>query len=252
MNIPVAVITDLDVRPIEYYNDQANEVTTKVYCINDSNIEELQNQFPDISFDAIKDEVFKSKSSFEEALQTIKLTKRAPIGFKNYCVEKSQCEINMEFIESIRLKNREAKQRRFVQDKVEAFISSKWTLEYDIALSDLRDYIFKSIWASRIEKNSGEIEFNEEVFSEQLESELHERKKYWEENEHTPKEIAYEIYMSLLKGGLSKAINAQYLANLLYRNKERVREILERDEYLKYLVDAIHYVTNTTGTLGGE
>jgi putative ATP-dependent endonuclease of the OLD family len=252
MNIPVAVITDLDVRPIEYYIDHGNEISTKVYCINDSNIEELQSQFPEISFAAIKDEVFKSKSAFEEALQTIKLTKRAPIGFKNYCVEKCQFDINMEFIESIRLKKHESKRRSFTQDKVEAFISSKWTLEYDFALSDLRDYIFKAVWATRIEKDSGEIEFNDEVFYEQIETELRERKRYWEENGHTPQDIAYEIYKPLLKGSLSKAINAQYLAHLLYKNKESVREILERDEHLNYLVEAIHYVTNTTGTLGGE
>jgi len=251
MNIPVAVITDLDVRPIEYYNDQGNEAVQEVYCINDTNIGELEEKYSEISFNAIKDEVYQSKSAFEEALKTIKVAKRAPQGFKRECLEKAKFNITPQFIESIRSQKCEGKQQSLSQGHVKAFISSKWTLEYDFALSELRDYLFKAAWATRIEKDNGEIDRINEVFSEEIETELQGRRKHWEESGVNAEGIAYEIYKPLLKGTLSKAINAQYLANLLTENKESVRETLERDIHLKYIVDAINHVTNTGATTGG-
>lgn len=52
----------------------------------------------------------------------------------------------------------------------------------------------------------------------------------------------------------SKAITAQYLADILWRQHEKekdidstetVKYILNNDPYLKYIIDAIKHVTNT-------
>ena len=68
------------------------------------------------------------------------------------------------------------------------------------------------------------------------------------------KQLSYEIFSSLNDKKVSKAITAQYLADILLRQHEKEREnnddsnntvkyILENDPYLKYIVDAIKHVT---------
>ena len=67
------------------------------------------------------------------------------------------------------------------------------------------------------------------------------------------KEGRYKIFKPLNDGTVSKAITAQYLAGMLVGElapvsdgtvkRDEVRSIVEKDEKLKYLVEAIKYVT---------
>lgn len=84
--------------------------------------------------------------------------------------------------------------------------------------------------------------------------------KLWEEvtevypNRYIPtKEETYKIFKPLNDGTVSKAITAQYLAGMLAGelapvndgtvNIDEVRSVIESDDKLKYLVDAIKHVT---------
>ena len=68
------------------------------------------------------------------------------------------------------------------------------------------------------------------------------------------KAVSYEIFEPLNEGKVSKAITAQYLAGMLVGDlppvkgndefKEAIKRIINTDEKLKYLKDAIEYVTN--------
>ena len=114
----------------------------------------------------------------------------------------------------------------------------KWTLEYDIALGKLHNFIAIAIELAEKEKK-------EEIVTEELikEVECHIASLKYEENNPNH---AYEIFKPLNDGKVSKAITAQYLAFLLEKKDQiYIKEIINNDEHLSYLVDAINHVTST-------
>ncbi len=122
---------------------------------------------------------------------------------------------------------------------VQTFISPVWTLEYDIALGRFGLLMHKSITLAKAVKNKKEgltdEEFQAVVKKAQEEYEI--KKIEYKEN----KELALFVYTPLLKNQASKAVAAQYFAELL--RKEATKEEILSEEYTKYLVDAINYVT---------
>lgn len=244
MKIPVAIVTDLDIRPIEYYDDKKIEL--EIYCVNNTNISQLKELSEDFKFDKIKDNVYDSKSSFEDALRTIYKNKRFPNGFKEKCFPIAKFEINKEFIESLRTKKMISKVESLSKDNVQAFISTKWTLEYDFALSKLKNFILKSILLAKLEKSYEEIDLFEDIFNEITDEEI-EKTEDWKGK--SDEEIAYEIYKILLNKQASKAINAQYLAEILDSekgtNRDDIVSSLYSDHNINYIVNAINYVTKS-------
>lgn len=122
-------------------------------------------------------------------------------------------------------------------------------LEYEIAGSGLYRLLATAIKAAQKEVTDPEQEMTDEVL-----------KDLWSEvktdypDGHTPtREEAYRIFEPLNEGTVSKAITAQYLAGMLTGDlppvsdgtidKNDVRHIVETDEKLKYLVEAIKHVT---------
>ncbi|HCY73035.1 MAG TPA: hypothetical protein DHU75_02615, partial [Rikenellaceae bacterium] len=66
-------------------------------------------------------------------------------------------------------------------------------------------------------------------------------KKY--ESDTSSESIAYTIFEPLNEGRVSKAITAQYLAEILNREATKYKSVLENDEHLHYLIEAIKHVT---------
>jgi putative ATP-dependent endonuclease of the OLD family len=238
MNIPVAIVTDLDVRPMEYYIDK--NISTAIYCINDSNLDQLKALSQDIEFHRIRDVVFESKTNFEDALRSVNKKAKLPNGFKGQYEKFTKFEIGPDFITELKIKKRQLKENNLSKDNVQAFISSNWTLEYDFALSSLRDNIFRSILAAKLEKNK-EVVVTDEIFKDLIENDVKASKDYWKQEKYSNEKIAYEIYKYLLNGQASKAITAQYLAQLLA--KEEISSILNTDQNISYMAEAIEYVT---------
>lgn len=68
------------------------------------------------------------------------------------------------------------------------------------------------------------------------------------------REISYKIFTPLNEGTISKAITAQYLAGMIVGDlppvkdndviKAKIEHIINTDEKLKYLKNAIEYVTD--------
>ena len=134
-------------------------------------------------------------------------------------------------------------------DRIKIFLPQAWTLEYEIAGSGLYRLLATAIKAAQKEVTDPEQEMTDEVL-----------KDLWSEvktdypDGHTPtREEAYRIFEPLNEGTVSKAITAQYLAGMLTGDlppvsdgtidKNDVRHIVETDEKLKYLVEAIKHVT---------
>jgi putative ATP-dependent endonuclease of OLD family len=126
--------------------------------------------------------------------------------------------------------------------KVKAFVSTAWTLEYTIALSsDLRWLLLKSILYAEKEQNSnkyGVTEKKAEIIDQEVaEIEVTAKSESWSDEK-----IAFYIYHDqLLKKEISKAITAQWMADLLLAKQSDFKPILENDQHLKYLVNAIKY-----------
>lgn len=120
---------------------------------------------------------------------------------------------------------------------------------FQIAGSGLYRLLATAIKAALMEKAHPEVEITNEVLN-----------KLWKEvtdvypNEHIPtQEEVYMIFAPLNDGIVSKAITAQYLAGMLAGelapvrggtvNLDDVKYVVENDDKLKYLVNAIKHVT---------
>lgn len=160
------------------------------------------------------------------------------------------------------------KERRYTEDTVKAFVSSQWTFEYCVAQSCLRDDFHKAVHYGKKIKNSDKYALTDEKIA-AADEDMSNESKSWKEL--SCEERAYKIYNLMLnengKSGL-KAIVAQCLASILkwklagvpkgmtqaqmfdlelYQlkvdedKKQKLKEVIETDPYLKYIVDAIKY-----------
>lgn len=221
IGIPISIVTDLDVRPPEYYTDSDEPSKSKqIYTVY-----ELKN------FD-------KRYINEDECKQNL----RSKLG-KTRITEKLHSEhINVvnDYVKykEVRL---EEKQKKYDFNEIKVFTNT-WTMEYDLALSCIKEYIYAAVLIAKDVKSSEEI-INELKLDNYIEKA---KKEIEEKSSCTPQEIAYYIYQPLLKGNASKAVTAQYLAKILLSEKIKKVELVELikfDPYIKYLVEAIKHVT---------
>lgn len=161
------------------------------------------------------------------------------------------------------------KNEKYTKDSVRGFTSSRWTLEYCIALSCLSEDFHNAIHYGKKILNAREyISLTEEKIAEATKEAKKERDQW---KSLTKEERAYEIYNLMLNSeGKSslKAIVAQCLASILRWNisvrpdelsqekmfdldlyglkidekkKEDLKSRIKKDEFLSYIVKAIRY-----------
>lgn len=133
------------------------------------------------------------------------------------------------------------KKAKYSGGDVQVFLPNTWTLEYEIARSCLRHIIHKSVLIA-IETNNLEDEYSDDIKA-TIKDKFNEDLKRWQEEGKSDIEIAVEIYAPLERKQVSKPVVAQIFSRFLSNSKVDVEEIL-KDPHLKYLVDAIKYVTN--------
>lgn len=137
-----------------------------------------------------------------------------------------------------------AKVTKFEGGDVKAYVSPLWTLENDIAMSCLRGLMHEAI---QIAKQTGDLEKDPtEEGIEALKKQCKEEIESWIASGKTNKEIASLIYSPLAKKQVSKSVVAQLFSVKLDLEKKKQTykiEDLEADPFLKYLIDAINYVT---------
>jgi putative ATP-dependent endonuclease of OLD family len=148
----------------------------------------------------------------------------------------------------------EDKEGYYREIPVEPFVSPFWTLEYVIALSELKEYFYRAVlYAHKIE-NSNSIGLTSEK-EKAVNSEVESNLKKWAAENWTDEQIAFEIYNNtMLKKSISKAIVSQCFAKILNElPKDDTKKLLLKDtSNLKYIVDAIIYATSGTVSLGEE
>lgn len=240
LNIPVSIITDLDIPAIEYYNDSDTEKEKIIFSLNDQNIAKFKSITIDVDFDKMLG-IYYSINSFFNAVQLNKKVSRFTAGIRKSLedeIKKHEQKIDSAAIIKLKAKIHSVKTAKYTSGKTLGYVSNHWTLEYDIALSEIREVLYISILESNRISQDNNLSLSEEDIAElELESKL-----FFEENKTKSKEeLGYLIFKPLNDGKVSKAIVAQRLAYNLEKGSYK-EEILKSPE-LSYLRNAIYNVT---------
>jgi len=226
IGIPTSIVTDLDVRPIQYYIDKCEKEEDKQHKYTVYRIIRSSECF-------IKED--EAKKIVREILKIRSLTKELYTG-------------NIEKIEDDYERYKEVKkilkEERYNFNDIKVF-TNNWTMEFDIALSCIKEYLYAAILIAKDIQESEKVIKDIEIDSyiENSRNAINDMKFLYDDME-----IAYEIYKPLLNKNASKAVCAQYLSKILIEEVESNSSLVENilnDEYLIYIVNAIKYVTNT-------
>lgn len=251
--MPIAVVSDLDVRALEYYDDNCSNRKTPKYWLKETLRPELEKISQYVNYDAMAT-LFGSKSAFEKEVRLHKKDNFNPITetlnrMKDVLTDGNLTTLNEEMLAQIRKEKTEQLESEINADGIKIFLPKAWTLEYEFAGSGLYRLLETAIRAAKKEAANQEQEITDEVLKNLWNEVIND---YPEGNTPT-KEVVYKIFEPLNEGTVSKAITAQYLAGMLAGelapisdgtvNRDEVKSIVENDDKLKYLVEAIKYVT---------
>jgi putative ATP-dependent endonuclease of OLD family len=246
--INVAIISDLDVRSLEYYNGEIPRVTT----VEQNFINKLKAITQDIYYNNLP-EFFATKIEFENFTQNNKTIARFPnqttgqFSIKEQLLQTFDAEpqkpLNEILLASLR-KNKKERIESQWSDKlpVRIYLPEQWTLEYEIASSKLYKHLYQAIELARIEKSNPYFSVIDDDFN-YIKNKADE---LYNVDTLTDKHQIYDVCQPVFNGVVSKAIVAQYLAQILTRDREsgiNFKDLISSDLYLRYIVDAIYYVT---------
>lgn len=253
MNIPVAIVTDVDTKVWEYYMDEENEANLRnKLLIAESFITKVNTQYSDKFENLIYDKnesIFNKiddvKSYFRKFLPNEK--SNLPRGFSDFIDENIESrKINETELEGVQQQTKVLKEELHTpvrNPNIKGFVNNFWTLEYELGLSCLKKLFYTAILMAK------QVEYFEEAILKDCKEEANDIDSWG-----TPTEIAYQIYwvemMGRGKNKLSKAIVAQFFAEILEREikgndtlKNELKIEIEDDDNLKYIVDAIKHAT---------
>lgn len=164
------------------------------------------------------------------------------MGVKVAVVTDNDIEIDSGFTPNQIKEKRTEKEVKYNGQDVKIFISPDWTLEYDIALSGLKKEFYIAVLRAEKIKNSDTYGLTCKKIIE-VKQKVDDDFTTWTSENKTEQEVAKAIYKDyMLNKNISKAIVAQCFAALLKKCKG-IKERIKSDDKLKYLVDAIKYVT---------
>lgn len=251
--MPVAVISDLDVRALEYYDDNSSDRKTPKYWLKNDVMTELKAITEYVNYDSMAS-VFSSRSAFERNIRANKTAGFSPIEetinrLKAVLTKEKKIPLNENMLSIIRKEKTECIELETNNEQIKIFLPQDWTLEYDIAESGLFRLLATAIRAADTEANGQEQEVTDEI----LLDIWNKVKDAYPEGTLPTREISYKIFAPLNEGTISKAITAQYLAGMIVGDlppvkdndviKAEIKRIINTDEKLKYLKDAIEYAT---------
>lgn len=234
MGTPVAILTDLDVRSIEYYDDPDEKKEKKLLHVNAAIKTALGSICPSVDFSKLPDIVY-SKSELQDYLNENKSSghciRKAARDSVCHFFDENISSITEADIEKIRNERRTKLVSQFESDEIKVFVPQCWTLEYEIAQSGLFKALAMAIEMAKAEQKGIVVELD--IVKNKIES------RYIGNSD---KKIAYELFKPINDGLVSKAIVAQYLARIFEDDKNYYKTIIETDVYLQYIVNAIKHV----------
>jgi putative ATP-dependent endonuclease of OLD family len=243
--LPISIVTDVDVRPLEYYNDKG--ISNKVFVIEDQNafqqiVEELEVDFDLSDEDIPYGTVF---STIKKLLDEFGLQIYAG---KEQLDNKVVKDLNKEYIEEltrIKINTIIPKYEKYNANS-KTFVAPEWTLEYSLAKSPLVRLLWKSIHETRYKAPYSAI--NKAKFDEI-------NNLFTDGSESINAELAYNVFKPLNDKVVSKAIVAQKLAieigKLASEDKEQLKTKVLSNDYTQYLVNAIKHAAQINEEEGG-
>lgn len=249
LNIPISIITDVDVKPYIYYQ---KEEPKDIYSIkNESNLDMILKLTKQVKEDINLENIQEEYSSVNKLFENLGL--KGSNSIKNQCEPLLKIDITPDYIERVNKEKKEKIIKKYAEYNcnVKVNVAPVWTLEYCLANSFLRIPLYRTIHNNRY-KNPFLGERNEEFET---------FKKQIKDNKLSREEIAYEIFKPVHKKLVSKAEVAQQLSSDLIEYKKthstdlaeikRIKTRISSDSYLSYLVKAIEFATshNTTATV---
>lgn len=250
--VPVAIISDLDVRALEYYDDNSKDRKTPRYWLKTTLQKELEKISKDVNYDQMSP-FWSSKSAFESEIRKYKTDSFRPVG-KNLnnmvalLTEDNMTVLNEEILEQLRKEKKIRLETNVNYDTIKIFLPNSWTLEYEIACSRIYRLLELAIRAAQKEYSEPSLAIDEGV----LMSLWDEVIKDYPEGYVPTKEDAYKIFKPLNEGITSKAITAQYLAGMLAGelppisngivSLDYIKDAFETDANLMYLTEGIKHV----------
>jgi putative ATP-dependent endonuclease of the OLD family len=235
LNLPVSLITDSDVKPYEYYVEEQlevsefviknqnhlNEITTTLNLQNDYDYEELEKT----SFSKISDLKRVLIDTYD--IQQNQLDDDLIISLTKINIDKDYTNS----LETDRINTLEEKYS--TNPSLKVFVAKHWTLEYMLSLSSINKYLATVIHEIRYKH----------PYSTSNKKKLEEIEKLISNPNRDNMVVAYKIFKPIKDKIVSKAVVAQELAAKIHENKLEIRELIEKDLYLSYLLDAIYHVT---------
>lgn len=250
--VPVAIISDLDVRALEYYDDNSKDRKTPRYWLKATLQKELEKISKEVNYDQMSP-FWSSKSAFESEIRKYKTDSFRPVG-KNLnnmvalLTEDNMTVLNEEILEQLRKEKKIRLETNVNYDTIKIFLPNSWTLEYEIACSRIYRLLELAIRAAQKEYNEPSLTIDEGVLMSLWDEVI---KDYPEGYVHT-KDDAYKIFKPLNEGTISKAITAQYLAGMLAGelppisngivSLDYIKDAFETDANLMYLTEGIKHV----------
>lgn len=252
--MPIAIVSDLDVRALEYYDEKSDNRKKPKYWLKDNVRTALERITREVNYDDMAT-VFSSKTAFRREVRLHSTVNFGPIGdtlsrMEAVLTDDNKTVLNDELLSMVREEKSRRLKSAIETDKINLFLPKSWTLEYEIAESGLYKLLATAIKTAQKEENEPELEITDDLIM-TLWTEVEEDYP----NGHVQtKADAYKIFEPLNEGYVSKAITAQYLAGMLLGvlppvsngvvNKDEVKRIVKTDEKLQYLVNAIEHVTS--------
>lgn len=233
-NMPIAIISDLDVCSIEYYN---NKQSPKVFICNQENVDKLREISESVDFSYLPS-VISSKKEFETYIDLYRCKVRCKKSDLVNEYTNLLSDITVEAIDEIRRAKKAKCENELNKGNVRVFMPVMWTLEYDWAMSSLFKELEQAKRIAYYEKTNSDKDILGNTFTSVMESVESDFKEL-----QIGSELAYSIFTPLNEGSVSKAATAQYLGQILLNRKTDVKDRLMSDPYLAYLIDAIKYVT---------
>lgn len=234
LELPVSVVTDVDVRPIEYYLDK--EISLARYIIEcDEELTQIVEFCDGIEDKDLEEYIGQPFTSFKKFQTTLeKYSGRIVEGSEEEVKNILMKTIDNEYIIEKRKENDLKIKNQFLDTdyNLGIFIAPNWTLEYELALSTIGVTLAEVIHHLRYknpyrQKVTSILNTNLEML----------------EDEDSKAEAAYQIFKPLNDNNVSKAQVSQKLAEKLMNEKANFKKNIKEDPYLGYLVQAIYHVT---------
>ncbi|MGI2137409.1 ATP-dependent nuclease [Shewanella baltica] len=216
LDLPVSVITDLDIPAIEYF-DYENKDKPEYYQVKEKSL--TDNKTNSYCLKGIYDNIYASLDDLKAAIKSAISQTTMPDGL-NKQIEGWRIKLDLNNIQAIRTAKFQTLKRKLDNQKVKVFTNKNWTLEYDLACSNkLRESFALAVQIAKKIKSSES--YFDELFDEDGKFQIPYEIDQEADQDNTHEEIAYQIFKPFVDSGSpSKAVTAQIFSEILLLKKD--------------------------------